>query len=66
MRLDLNAYFDKEEDGISGSVSISRDEVDDIHSFLSVLQDLAVSIGFTYSESVGIRKDDGSETWSDF
>lgn len=66
MRIEFIAIFDKEEDGISGSVTMTRDDVDDLYSLLHAYQDFTVSAGFSYSEAIGCRKDDDNYAWSDF
>jgi hypothetical protein len=66
MRISINAYMDKEADGYEGSVSIDRDDVDDLYTLLSVLKDAVNAFGFTYVESLGAEKDDGEMMWSDF
>lgn len=66
MRITLDAYFDKEDDGFSGSVSMTRDEVDDMYGLLNLFQEYANALGFTYIKSVGFEKDDETIVWSDF
>lgn len=66
MRISINAYMDKEADGYEGSVSIDRDDVDDLYALLALLKDATNAIGFTYVESLGAEKDNGEMVWSDF
>lgn len=66
MRIDLDAYMDKEEDGYSGNVRMSRDEIGDIYELADLFSEAARAMGFSYVKAVGFEKDDGQIVWSDF
>lgn len=66
MRVDISFYMDKEEDGVSGTVNLSRDEVDSLQDLLYFFQDSAIASGYTYVTSIGAHKDSGDAVWSGF
>lgn len=66
MRISFDAYFDKEEDGYSGSVSMTRDDIDDLYGLLNLFHECANALGYSYVKSVGFEKDDETIVWSDF
>lgn len=66
MRVSIDLYMDKEEDGVDGSVTLTRNDVDDLYGFLSLLVDATHAAGYGYVNSIGAEKDDGTVVWSDF
>ena len=66
MRIDLDAYMDKDSDGFSGSVRLSRDEITDIYELADMFTEAAKAMGFSYIKAVGFEKDDGQVVWGDF
>lgn len=66
MRIDLDAYMQKDEDGYSGSVRMSRDDVSDIYQLADLFAEAARAIGFSYVRAVSFEKDDGEVVSSDF
>jgi len=66
MRIKFIAMWDEEEDGVGGSVSMIRENVDDLYSLLNAYQAFTVSTGFTYSEAIGCNNGTGDTLWSDF
>lgn len=66
MRVSIDFYMDKDEDGVDGSVNLTRDSVDDLYNLLSLLSDATRAAGYTYVNSLGAEKDDGTVVWSDF
>lgn len=65
MRIDFEAYFDKEDDGIGGSIRISRDDVTSLEDIASAMKDFLLGAGFSYIEDVGFSKDDGNMVWGE-
>lgn len=59
MRVDINFYFDKENDGFDGSSSCSRDEIDDLYALSQMITDAVRGAGFDYVVNTGFEKDDG-------
>lgn len=66
MKVILTAIFDSEEDGVVGTSTITREDVDDLHSLAQVVGDFTRFCGFTYVNDVGFEKDDGSMTFGGF
>jgi len=66
MRIDLDAYMDRDSDGFSGSVRLSRDEITDIYELADMFTEAAKAMGFSYIKAVGFEKDDGQVVWGDF
>lgn len=66
MKVEIYFTMDKEEDGIEGTVSLTRDNVDDLQDLLYLYQDAAIASGYTYVESIGAHKDSGDAVWSGF
>lgn len=60
MRVDIEFYFDKENDGFEGNLRISRDEVDDLYSLSQMITDAVRGAGFDYVVNTGFEKDDGN------
>ena len=59
MRVDIEFYFDEEEDGVSGSARFSRDKVDDLYTMAQMLTDAMRGAGFSYVVNTGFEKDNG-------
>lgn len=66
MKVILSAVFDSEEDGVSGTATITRDDVPDLHSLAQAVGDFARACGFSYVSDVGFEKDDGEMTFGGF
>ena len=66
MKVEIYFTMDKEEDGIEGTVSLTRENVDSLHDLLYLYQDAAIASGYTYVESIGAHKDSGDAVWSGF
>lgn len=64
MKVEIYFTMDKEEDGIEGTVSLTRENVDDLQSLLYFFQDSAIASGYTYVKSIGAHKDSGDAVWS--
>jgi len=60
MRVSIDFYFDKDEDGVEGSSSATRDGVDDLYTMSQFLTDAMRGAGFSYVTDVGFEKDDGT------
>jgi len=60
MRVDIDFYFDKENDGFDGSSRVSRDEVDDLYALAQMITDAVKGAGFDYVVNTGFEKDDGT------
>lgn len=60
MRVDIEFYFDKENDGFDGSSRISRDEVDDLYALSQMITDAVRGAGFDYVVNTGFEKNDGT------
>jgi hypothetical protein len=65
MRIDLSTYMDNDQDGFSGNVNVSRDDVEDLTTIAQVIKDWLMAMGFTYVDDVGISKDDGTMVWGE-
>lgn len=65
MRIDFEAYFDKEDDGIGGSIRISRDNVMSLEDIASAMKDFLLGAGFSYVEDVGFSKGGGNMVWGE-
>lgn len=66
MRIDIDAYMEKEDDGYDGSVRMSREGIDDIYQLADLFNEAAKAMGFSYIKAIGFEKDDESIVWSDF
>lgn len=66
MQITLDAYMEKEEDGFTGSVRLSREDVTDIYELADMFTEAAKAMGFSYIKAVGFEKDDGNMVWGDF
>ena len=65
MRISVNAYMEKEEDGYSGSVDLNRDDITEAHELAQIFAEAARAFGFTYVKSVGFECEDGEMIWGD-
>lgn len=66
MRVSIDFYMDKEDDGFGGSVRLDRDDVHDIYELLALYSDATRAAGFSYITSIGGETDEGEVKWSDF
>jgi len=66
MQVEITFVMDKEEDGVQGSVTLERQEVDSLHDLLHLYHDACLASGYTYVESIGAHKEGGSMAWSSF
>jgi|13_taG_2_1085334.scaffolds.fasta_scaffold05293_3 hypothetical protein len=66
MKVEIYFTMDKEEDGIEGTVNLTRENVDSLQDLLYLYQDAAIASGYTYVESIGAHKDSGDAVWSGF
>lgn len=57
--------MEEEEDGYSGSVSIVRDNVEDVYHLASVFEESANIMGFTYVKRTIFECEDGTIIRSD-
>lgn len=60
MRVDIDFYFDKENNGFDGSYRLSREEVDDLYALAQMITDAVKGAGFDYVVNTGFEKDDGT------
>lgn len=60
MRVSMDFYFDKEIDGYEGSLSVSRDSVEDLYALAQFVTQSVQGAGFNYVTDVGFEKDDGN------
>jgi hypothetical protein len=60
MRVDIEFYFDKENDGFDGSARMSRDEIEDLYALSQMITDAVRGAGFDYVVNTGFEKDDGN------
>ena len=65
MRISVNAYMEKEEDGYSGSVDLNRDDITEAHELAQIFAEAAHAFCFTYVKSVGFECEDGEMIWGD-
>tara|TARA_R110000744_G_scaffold353482_1_gene459839 strand:+ start:604 stop:804 length:201 start_codon:yes stop_codon:yes gene_type:complete len=65
MRISVDAYMEREDDGYSGSVSLSRDDVLDAQQLAQLFAEAAHAFGFSYVKSVGFECEDGDMLWGD-
>ena len=65
MRVTVNAYMDKDEDGYEGSADVSRDSVIDLSDLSALFAQAAVAMGYTYVKAVGFEDDAGDMHWGD-
>ena len=63
MRVDIEFYFNKDEDGFDGNVRVSRDSVEDLYEVSRVITDAINGAGFSYVEDTGFQKNNGEELW---
>ena len=66
MQVEISFVMDKDEDGVTGSVTIERSEVDSLNDLLHLYHDACLAAGYTYVESIGAHKEGGSCDWSSF
>ena len=52
MKVVLSAIFDSEDDGVVGTSTITREDVDDLHSLAQAVGDFTRSCGYTYVNDV--------------
>lgn len=65
MRIDFESFSSKEEDGITGSVRVSRDEVYELTTMAQAFSDFLRGCGYTYVTDVGICKSDDQIVWGE-
>lgn len=65
MRVSIDFYMNKEDDGFGGCVRLDRDDVPDLYALLALFSDAARAAGFSYVAAVGAETDDGEVKWSD-
>ena len=65
MRVSVNAYMEKDDDGFCGSVDLNRDDILEAHQLAQLFADAAHAFGFTYVKSVGFETEDGEMMWGD-
>ena len=65
MRVNLNAYLERDEDGYTGNVSVDREDVDDLTTMAQVVKDFLLGLGFSYVDDVGFSKSDGTMVWGE-
>lgn len=66
MQVNIIFNMNKEEDGVSGIVSLTRSEVDSLHDLLHLYHDACLAAGYSYVESIGAHKEGGECSWSSF
>jgi hypothetical protein len=66
MQVEISFVMDKDEDGVAGSVTIERSEVDSLNDLLHLYHDACLAAGYTYVESIGAHKEGGEYDWSAF
>ena len=66
MQVEISFVQNLEDDGVSGSITIQRDDVDSLHDLLHLYHDACLAAGFTYVESIGAHKEGGECSWSSF
>ena len=66
MQVEISFVMDKDEDGVTGSVTIERSEVDNLNDLLHLYHDACLAAGYTYVESIGAHKEGGDYDWSSF
>ena len=66
MKLMIVAVFEEELDGHTGTLALSREEVETLQDLAYFYQMVATAIGFTYVDNVGISGRNGEEVWSSF
>jgi len=66
MQVEISFVMDKDEDGVQGSVTIERQEVDSLYDLLHLYHDACLAAGYTYVESIGAHKEGGEMAWSNF
>lgn len=66
MQVNIIFHMDKEEDGVSGIVNLTRSEVDSLHDLLHLYHDACLAAGYSYVESIGAHKEGGECSWSSF
>ena len=59
MRVNIEFYFDEENDGINGSAVFSRDNVEDLYGMAQMMTDAMRGAGFSYVVNTGFEKDNG-------
>ena len=65
MRIDFEAYMEKEQDGNSGSVRLSRDEVYDLTAIAQAMADFLRGCGYDYVTDVAICANDDQMFWGE-
>jgi phage head maturation protease len=63
MRVDIEFYFNKDDDGFDGSTRVSRDNVEDLYEVSRVITDAINGAGFSYVEDTAFQKNNGEELW---
>jgi hypothetical protein len=66
MRVQIIVHWDEEDDAVSGTMTISRDDVDTLNQLAHFYEMAAVAMGFTYVDGVGLSKGQGEVVWSNF
>jgi len=65
MRIDFEAYMEKEQDGTSGSVRLSREDVQDLTAIAQAVTDFLRGCGFDYVTDVGICANNDQMFWGE-
>lgn len=66
MRVSLQFDFDKEEDGFDGTLTYTREGVDDLYALAQMVTDGARGAGFSYIVNTGFERDDGNVVFGEF
>jgi hypothetical protein len=66
MRVSLQFSFDTEQDGFDGTLTYTREEVDDLYALAQMFTDAVRGAGFSYVVNTGFEKDDGNVVFGEF
>ena len=59
MKISVLIEFDKENDGVDGSVCHTRENIEDLYELAQFMTDAVRGAGFSYVVNTGFEKEDG-------
>ncbi len=65
MNVNIHIDFNEEQDGVDGTVSMTRYRIEDAYGMAQFFSSVMQAAGFTYVKDVGFLYDDGKEVWGE-
>ena len=65
MNVNIHIDFNEEQDGVDGTVSMTRYRIEDAYGMAQFFSSVMQAAGFTFVKDVGFLYDDGKEVWGE-